>query len=292
MIKATLEASRMYLATRARARTPLGAAEFLDYHATRERESFDKRLRITLECMKIYRFAFPREYARSASPYFSVQREQELYRLINTKLFPLMWGAGFDLDAHINRDPRFFLPVIPVRGLQRYVWEPGCVELAKVGPAFGLALALRQFPGAWEFMVQEYGLTDCPDPAPPLAAVGWTLYMYSCAVEDSPLRWFPRVFEMTSYKTGNTWLDLPPIGSVGMEWSLEQVMKLHLMKSAAVDLSIAVTAIAGYLALDPKPRIKRAVEIWNTAALKELQSGFQGMCIDEETREWHPQHEH
>lgn len=280
----------LYLATHARTQTPFGATEFLDYHSTRERSSFDKRLKIATECMSIYRQAFAEEYRRSGSPYFSIQREHELYRLIDSKLFPLLWG-DLDWRAVMEQHADFFFPAIPVRGLQRYLWEPGGVDLTEVGPAFLLALAMRQFPGAWEMLAQQYDLTNCPLPAPPLGAVGWTLLVYSCAVEGTPVRWLPGVFEMTSYKTGNPWLDLPPIGTAGMQWSLEEVMKLHIMKSAAADMSIAVTALAGYLVEDPKARIKRAVEIWNDAARKEQQSGFQGLCIDEDTGEWH-NHEH
>ena len=283
-----LEEARLYLGTHARTRTPYGAAEFLDYCKQRERESYDNRLKIAIDCMNIYRHAFVEEYRRSASPPFSLQREHELYLLIHRKLFPLTIGEDFDLEAHIEHQPQFFLPVIPVRGLQRHNWIEDDLDFERIGPAFALAISFsHHLEGAWERMVQLYDLTDCPAPMPPLGAVGWTLFVYSCKVEDSPLRWLPCAFDMIVYGTGNPWLDLAPIGWVGMEWSLAEVMKLHIMKAAAEDQSLAVIATAGYIHEDPQPRIKRAVELWNDAATKEAQSGFHGMCIDEETREWH-----
>jgi hypothetical protein len=44
-------------------------------------------------------------------------------------------------------------------------------------------------------------------------------------------------------------------------------------------------ALSEWLMEDPKSRIARVVEIWNEAAVKEQQSGYAGMLIDDTTAE-------
>jgi hypothetical protein len=282
-----LEDARLYLGTHARALTPYGAVEYLSAKAEKLPEIYKLRLKIMLECMTIYRFVFPKEYARSGSPHFSFQREHELYRLIHHKLFPLQYDHGFDLEVDIARTPNFFLPAIPVSGRQRHDWLTEGLNFERIGPAFALATALsRRVEGAWDQLVGHYKLADCPTPAAALHSVGWTLFVYSCSVEETPLRWLPTVFDMMGYDTGNPWLDLPPGALAVREWSLQEVMNLHVFKADAEDQALAVTFLAGYLNQDPKPRIKRAVEIWNAASLKAEQSGLHELCFDHESGEF------
>jgi hypothetical protein len=285
-----LTESKLYLAGRIRTRTPLGAAEYLDVALT-DRESYDKRCRVALNAMEIYRASFPEEWANSTSPYLSTQREQELYRLVDANLFPLLLSETVDIETHIRREPQFFLPFIPMRGIQRHTWIGGQFHFWEIESAFRIAQVLARMTGAggegWSALCLNHGIAREPAPAKPLAAVGWSLFSYSCHVEDSPLRYFPIAFHMINYKTGNPWLDLPQVGFFGFQWSLEKIMELHLAMVDANRFGDAIVELSKWFDEDPPARIRRAVELWNDAASKEGAAGAEGLYIDEATREWH-----
>lgn len=209
---------------------------------------------------------------------------------MHTTFFPLIVTIDEQPDhilTHLDENPFVFLPFIPMRGIQRNVWAPGRFDFKQVGIAFQVALTLsREFARSpedlthWEALRTRYGL-DCPAPLEPFAAVGWTLFVHSLAVEDSPLKWLAIAFNMIAYKTNNPWLDLPPIGYTGIEWSIPQVMRLHMMKANADDQYLALDALDNWFNEDPKARIARAVEIWNDAATKEQQQGMGGVMIED-----------
>jgi len=281
----SLESAKLYLAGRIRTRAPLGAAEYLDFVKGRDGESWDKRCRLALECMRIYRALFPGEWANSTSPYLSTQREQELYRLVDEHLFPLRVSETIDVDEFIRNDAQFYTRFIPMRGLQSVMWVEGQFKFEEIPPAFRLTLAMsRQMLGpafSWNAVCQHYGLENEPAPAPPLAAVGWSLFNYSCMVEPTPLRHFPLAFHFTTYQTGNAWLDIPQIGFFGFDWSLEKVLELTKDRVEAEDMSAAIVAVSNWFEEDPPARIAHAVELWNDAAEKERESGGEGLIHDE-----------
>jgi hypothetical protein len=310
----SLERSLTYLVSRLRTRTPLDAAEFLMVRAPapsekllrnrepgdwshgrrapspeEERSAYEYRCRSALNCMAIYRQVLPDHYARSTAPLYSTQREHEFYRLIDDRenFFPLEVHPEVPLDALLQADPHAHIPFIPVSGKQKFAWQPGLFDLEEIPIPFQLAVTLgwvAKDNQAWETLVELYDLDRLNDfegietPAPPLAAVGWTQFVYNCKVENTPLKWLPLAFDMISYKTGNVWLDLPTgVGSVGFEWSLEEVMKLSLEWAQAKDTAIAMTTLDNWFAEDPAPRIAAAVRRWNEAARVEVQSGYAGM---------------
>lgn len=282
-----LEQAKLYLATRIRTRTPLGAAEYLDVALT-DRGSYDKWLEVALNCMEIYRGLFPEEWGHSTSPYLSTQREQELYRLVNDGLFPLMVSESDDVEAFIRQSPQFRLQFIPMRGLQRHLWMGGRFNVGEIETAFRVAAVLaKQFEGgeSWSVLRTHYDLQQVPEPADPLAAVGWSLFVYSCQVEDSPLCYLPMAFNMISYKTGNPWLDLPPVGLCGFAWSLEKIIELSIGMVRAQQIGEDIVELSTWLEEDPAPRIARVVELWNDAASKEVAAGGEGLIHDEETGE-------
>ncbi len=287
----SLGRARIYLGSRARTRTPLGAIECLAVMGAPEGENYDKRVRLALDCIEIYRELFPEEYARSSAPHFSTQREHEFYRLVHTRLFPLLFNQEVDTLTLLEREPLFFLPFIPLRGIQRHIWGGGQFHFWEIETVFRLAQVLSFGTGAggrgWEALRLAYGLDDELKPAPPLAAVGWSLFRYSCAVEESPLRFLPYAFELITYKTGNPWLDLPQIGFVGFEWSSKEIMRLALQWREANSIVLGVETLDQWLAGDPKQRLSRAIELWNDAAVKEREAGAVGLLIDHETGEWY-----
>ncbi len=61
----SLSSALVYLATRARTLSPLGAAEFLGVTARHDRATYDKRAGLAAEMMQLYRRFFPAEYAES-----------------------------------------------------------------------------------------------------------------------------------------------------------------------------------------------------------------------------------
>jgi hypothetical protein len=327
----SLQAARVYLGSRVRVRTPLGASEFLmvrcpaprSYGPRNEdpvemRRAYEGRVKIALDCDEIYRVAFPREYAGSPSPYLSLQREQEVYKLIH-RLFPVLWveddGAPITVRG-LGSIPRpatnsevarwfeehadFFLPYIPLRGAQRHVWNSGWTDFDEVNLAYQVAWALsREFddppdagegaraPGkrrdryeAWRELNELRGL-DLPEPLPPLASIGWTELLHTCAVEQTPLRFLPLAFQAISYKTGNRFLDLPQVGAMGFRWDIREVVKLHILWGNALDIMQAIDALAAWLEEDPKARVGRAYEIWNRAAAIEAESPFAGMLASD-----------
>lgn len=278
-----LQKALFYLGSRARARTPLGATEYLYASATHGRDTYEKRVRVALEVTGLYREFFPEEYEHSAAPAFSTQREHEFYRLVEGRLFPLLLSEDVDLETHMRREPNFFLPFIPMRGTQKHMWMGGCFNFQEIGTAHKVAQVLSWYTGAggrgWMALKHFFGLSEVPDPAPPVAAVGWSLFAYSCAVEDSPLKDLPRAFDMIAYKTGNPWLDLPQVGYMGFEWSVERVRHLATLWQHARQLNEQIKALDDWLDEEPKERIGRAVELWNKAAEVERRSGHQGEYI-------------
>jgi hypothetical protein len=283
----SLEKATTYLVGRARVRTPLGASEFLEMCIFDEngRGAFDERVKLALTVCNLYREMFPREYRASQSPPFSTQREQEFYRLVNLRLFPLCISENrreTEVDDLIRRHPRFFLPFILVSGTQQHGWINGCCGFDGIQIVFKLALALigHESPRGWQALSSYYRLARDLHPSPPLAAVGWTHFAYSCAVDDSPLRHLPLAFHMVVYKTGNPWLDVPPGEAFGMEWGKHNVARLFLARRQAEEINASVLTLNQWLVEDPATRIARAVELWNAAAKMEAESGHAGMYVD------------
>jgi hypothetical protein len=285
--RTALQRSLVYLVTRARTRTPLGAAEFLTASDMHGRDTYDKRVCVALDVCGLYRDLFPAEYEASCAPPFSTQREHEFYRLVQANLFPLLLSEEVPLETHLRREPNFFLPFIPLRGTQPHMWAGGCFNFQQIETSFKLAQVLSWWTGAngpgWHAVCLLFGLKDCPVPAPPVAAVGWTLFTYSCAVEESPLKYLPLAFNMIAYKTGNPWLDFPPVGYAGWEWSHEQVTKLTRAWQQAGKMTACLKALDEWIEADPQPRIARAIELWNKAAEVELRSGHAGEYIEHGT---------
>lgn len=284
-----LDNASHYLVARARVRTPLGAEEFLGSSYTHGRSAYDKRVRICIDTTNLYRQLFPDEFARSASTDFSTQKEHEFYRLVHRKLFPLHLSEEVDLLTHLDREPQFFLPFIPMKGIQKHIWAEGMFNFWEIETAFKLAQVLSERTGAggkgWQALYLGMGLEPEPFPGPPLGAFGWTHFTYSCAVDESPLRYFPLAFNMICYQTGNPWLDLPQIGYVGFEWSIEEMTKLLLAREQSNEMVEGVELLSNWLDEDPVRRIARAIGIWNKASALEHETGYAGMLVDPETGE-------
>jgi hypothetical protein len=256
----SLERAAAYLVGRMRIRTPLGAADFLATALAHRRDLFDNRARLAATKMGLYRDLFPREYEASGSPPFSTQCEHEFYRLVKERLFPL------DLEM-VEDDPEFFWPFIPVRGTQQHDWINGCCSFEDLQTVFKLVLVLGgQETGRW----RDLGLRCAP--APPLEALGWTHFIYSCAVDVTPLRYLPLAFNLVFYKTGNYWLDVPRGASFGYDWSAENVAKLFLARKQAEEINLNVLTLNLWLVED-RAELFRAVDMWNKAAEMEAQDG-------------------
>lgn len=286
-----LEPARLLLAGRARMRTPMGAAERLTMRAKfGGADGHEQRLKLAAECCRLYRELFPREYAASQAPHFSIQREHEFYRLVNNKLFPLCVAydderRASEIGALIDHDPRFFLPAIPITGTQQHDWVNGCCGFANIQTVFKLALALirHEGPRGWDALCVFLGVPHDPPPAPPLAAVGWTLFKYSCEVEESPLRFLPLAFELVTYKTGCVWLDVPPgLTHLSLlDWTGENIARLLIHRHRGEEINAQVLALDAWLDEDPPARIRRAVELWNNAAAVEAASPYAGMYVED-----------
>lgn len=284
----SLDRATLYLASRVRTRTPLGASEFLESCKQRDSGLAAARCKLALESMKIYRALFPGEWVNSTAPYLSTQREQELYRLVDRHLFPLMFAPDISVDDFIEQDPQFYSKFIPMRGVQRHLWVEGKFNFNEIGSAFQLALAMSRQMAAftWERVMVDK-LPGVPTPAAPLAAVGWSLFNYSCQVEETPLVYFPLAFHFPTYKTGNAWLDVPQVGMFGFDWSSKKVAELTVAWMRAEQMGQAMTDLSDWFEEDPTARIGRAVELWNDAAAKEREAGGEGILRDEMTGEFY-----
>lgn len=250
-----------YLVTRARIQEPIGACEYLTaMQVSRDNSEaedlFERRVELSVSQMVLYALIFAREYQASQSPPFSTAREQELYRLVNARMFPV------DAPA-LGERPEFFSPAIFVGESQEHDWFNGCCDFEDLQMNYRLALALcRYVPDGW----QQLGMRE--QPAPPLGAVGWTLFMYACAVHESPLRFLPRAFDLISYKTKNIWLDCPPGARFGYDWTGESVARLTTDRLQATEILGCQDMLATWLEADPE-NILTAVRIWNIAAAQE-----------------------
>lgn len=272
-----LDRAHTYLAGRLRARTPPGAAEYLELKIYYAPGAYDARLKTAISTCDLYRTLFPRQFEASQAAPYSLAREQEFYTLADRHLFPLG-----DVEGMIRRDPSFYLPGIPVESMQMHTWLEGQFDFRRIETVYKLAQVLSHRTGAggagWRALSLMFGL-ECPAPAPPLAAVGWQLFSYACAVEDTPLRYFPSAFHVTNYKTESVYLDLPPGASFGFEWTGEDVAKLLVHRRRAEQVLAAVYRCDEWLDEAPRGRIARAVELWNKAAEVEAQSGYSGVLV-------------
>lgn len=266
--------ARTYLAGRLRARTPQGAAEYLEIKAGYPPDEYDRRLRIAVQVCDLYRMLFPRQYAASQTPAYSLAREQELYLLADRHLFPL--GP---VEQTLRREPSFYMPCITVKSLQEHDWRDGRFDFRRIGTACQLAQVLSGRASTvtggygWRDFAAMHGLETLPAPAPPLCAVGWQLFSYSCAVSDTPLRWLPAAFHLTNYSTGSAYLDVPG-GTFGLDWTPENVAKLLLQRRRAGEVLAAVAEVGAWLDEAPLPHVGAAVMTWNAAAEVEAQSPY------------------
>lgn len=248
----------LYLLKRMRIRMPLEATEYLQWNSAGDsaREAYQKRLGILLVEMGIYQEMFPREYTASQAPAFSTKREHELYRLINRQAFPIEL-------SQIEEDSQFFWPLIPLQNLQSHDWNKGCCPFNKLELVFRLALVLSgRRDGGW----RSLGIKQ--EPKPPLAAKEWTIFIYACSVEDSPLKYFPHAFDMTCYRTGNAWLDCPTDRVTGMEWTHNNIAMLFIARVQATQINYQMKQLNEWLEASPE-NFNRAVELWNQAATTE-----------------------
>lgn len=276
----TLEAATLYLASRVRVRTPLGASEYLNCVRRHARENYDRRVQVAIDCLSLYRQVFPFDYGRSPAPLYSTAREHEFYRLVHTHCFPLVVDEETDLFTYIEREPRFFLPFIPVRGLQRHDWSSGNFDYDSLDLPYQVALLLM---GGNNQPVTLLGRipVKLPAPAPPLAVVGWSLFTNACRVDKSPLGYLPLAFDLINYKTGNIWLDLPPIGYAGEPWSAEELARLTLDRMKADKYDIAMRTLHNWFMQHPESLIGHAINLWNDASQKEREFGYEGMMTDD-----------
>jgi hypothetical protein len=277
-----LEQARLALATRARVRTPLGAVEFLAQTDLHGRDTYDKRVVFALESVELYREYFPDEHAASQAPPFSTQAEQEFLRLVDAKLFPLILNVGRSLEREIREEPSIFLPFIPLRGVQAHHWCDGDFDWRRIETPFKVAQVLSWMTGAggrgWQALKHYFGL-DCPEPrAPTYGAVGWSLFVFSCATDETPLRYMPQAFNYISYKTGNPWLDIPQCrGCVTCPWSSKSMANLHVAWLGVQKLGAQITELAEWFDADPRGRIARVIELWNKSLEAEVETGFEGV---------------
>lgn len=267
-----LDRATKYLAGRLRARTPMGAAEYLEMKSRWPAGTYEQRLEVAVSVCDLYRECFPRQYAASQSPLYSLAREQEFYILVDRHLFPLG-----DVEDAIRKAPTFFLPGITVKSMQVHDWRQGKFDFRKIGTACQLAQVLSgrawTITGGygWRDFARMHGLEDYPAPAPPLCAVGWQLFKYSCSVSGSPLRFLPVAFELTNYSTGSVYLDKPG-GTFGFEWSKESMGKLFMHRQEACGVLASVNECEEWLNEAPRLNIGVALGLWNTAAEVEAQS--------------------
>lgn len=280
----SLSDAALDLVRRARIRTPLGAAEMLEMRAHfGGRDGHDERLQLAAKTCHLYQEIFAREYASSQAPHFSIQREHEFYGLVDARLFPLQLQEGVSLKQNIEHDPRFFLPFIPVRPAQQHNWVEGCCGFDGTQLVFQLALVLARhhLSEGWGTFARLRGLEGLPEPAPPVAGLGWIFFLYACGVEQSPLRDLRLPFHMIAYKTGSVWLDLPPIGMIGQEWSPEEVAKLLQHRRRAEEINARVVRLNLWLLEDLRARVGRVIEIWNKAYAVEAESGYGGVAWED-----------
>ena len=280
----TLERASLYLASRARVRTPLGAAEYLDCLRHHQQENYDRRLQTALDCLAIYRSAFPDQYASSPALPFSIQREHEFYTIVDKRCFPLAVDDENELEDYLEREPRFFLPFIPVRGLQEIEWVEGGFNFAEIDLPYQLALLLSGWTddGGPATVGGLRSAVDFPRPAPPLGGLGWSLFVHACRVDGSPLNLFPAAFGLVNYKTGNLWLDLPRhVGFLGQAWTAENVAKLTVERMQASQYDIAMRKLYNWLNEDTRARVTRAITLWNEASRKEAEWGLEGLVEEE-----------
>lgn len=267
-----LKQATHYLVGRVRARTPIGAVDYLNITARGGADMYDVRVGLAIEVMDLYRETFPVQYNASLSPAFSTEREREFYALVDRHLFRL------ELDE--TTDPSHFYPFIPITGWQQHDWMNGCCPFSKLQLIYRLALVLS---GDERHRWRELGLSEIP--AEPLAAYGWTAFRYACAVEESPLREFPLVFHMTTYRTGNIWLDIPrDTLCTRIQWCAENMARLLLASQQASEIDARLIALEEWLQERPAERIAQAVKLWNDAKRQEIAEGYEDRMVDERGR--------
>lgn len=263
----SLKRATQSLVKRVRLATPIGAVEYLKVAAfevadgrsikkVERQKLYADRIRLSVDLMELYRELFPREYAASMSPPFSTAREHEFYRLVDLRMFPVEL-------KQIDEDPEFFWPGIPLTSKQPHDWVNGCCAFDELETVYKLALILSdRKPGEWW---RKLGITRAP--APPLERIAWSLFVYTCRVQDSPLKFLPFAFYMTMHETGNPWLDVPAEGYMGysLDWTGSNIARLFVHRTQASEMLYNVNSCSRWL--DEKPEnLAYAVQLWNEAA--------------------------
>jgi hypothetical protein len=243
------------LVKRVRLRTPVGAAEYLQvarFDADKQSGLYAGRVHLAVEICSLYRGLFPREYAASQAPPFSIAREHEFYRLVNLRMFPIEM-------KQIDEDPDFFWPGIPLISKQPHDWETCKFEHLETVYRLVLILCEHRKPGKW----RTFGLEK--EPAPPLTRIPWSLFVYACRTEESPLRFLPFAFYLMHYQTGNPWFDVPDEGFLGIKWEAGNIARLYAHRAKATQLLRDINECSRWLDESPA-NAKRAVHLWNEAA--------------------------
>jgi hypothetical protein len=190
--------------------------------------------------------------------------------------------GDFDLLDVLEREPNFFFPFIPVRGTQKHHWIPGHFNFEEIDLPFQLVtLLVNQNTEQVDAVLTRWGVQK--KPAPPFAAIGWGEFTYSCAIQESPLRFLPTAFNLVAYKTNNPWLDLPPSDFFmqQVEWSLENVAKLSVAWAYVKDADAAMRQLHNWFLEDPAKRIGQAIGLWNHAAKIENETELAGFYVED-----------
>jgi hypothetical protein len=257
------ESAAVWLAGRARARTPRGAAEFL----TMCRTDYASRVRSGLTILSLYERLFPKEYANSTRPPFTTERETEFYHLVNERKFPV------DLTP-CYKHPNWVYLWIPIRCVQKYDFILGPrVPFEQWPQAFQLIIALcNTFKRAdwWPRLARLHGLPERPRPRD-WETVSVNRFAELCIGEPNPLNMLPAAFLVVSYRTGNLFLDSHPLNptykalNACFEWNVQNVETLAAHWREGKQIITKIAALSAWLAQSPAERMSRAVELWNAA---------------------------
>jgi hypothetical protein len=182
--------------------------------------------------------------------------------LISERLFPFSYELVIDVAAEEGR-----MSYIPLHGIGIDQWSDG---LEAYGPGWVLLGLLNRDltenmlvetqieMEVWEVLkgAQRYSH----------ATWSWEIFEQTCARAEKPLAYLPQAIAMLDHQTGNLFLDPTeeqPISDA--IWCLEDIALLARQAQEAGVISEQAGKLAEWLASDPVPHLRKAVDLWNLA---------------------------
>ncbi|GEM_PF-5096346 len=245
------------LRRRIRLYSPNGACEYLELNP----ELYEARTDAAFTIIECFQKLFPRKFKYSLRAAFSPDMEQDFYRYVNHKFFPI------DLDKVCDPHTWIF-PYIPIQSMQKQDWLDPNWTFEELPLVFQVALSVSHQWNQEQFTARLIQLHNLPkiSTVDRFGVENKAALVDSCKLQKSPVRYFPLALGFINYASGNIWIDSHPrIIHYALMWSEENVLNLAKEWKNARRFFNLIELFDAWLSQKPKERILECIRIWNGA---------------------------